>query len=126
MNMQMFTTLLYTDLDNTKDFVQKLNESREMFEILDKKNISSKLENVSLMKTQEVEMCKVETLRSRFQDSIEILKSKIKIFLETQQGNVSLLIFDSIPGKTKLSWDEKPWVEKEFEEAVSLAEVRHF
>ena len=71
-------------------------------------------------------MCKVETLRSRFQDSIEILKSKIKIFLETQQGNVSLLIFDSIPGKTKISWDEKPWVEKEFEEAVSLAEVRHF
>ena len=43
----MFTAILYTDLDNPKDFVQKLNESREMFEILDIKNISSKIENVS-------------------------------------------------------------------------------
>ncbi len=57
-------------------------------------------------------VCKVETLHSRFQDVVEAVKNKIKSFVESQNGNISLVLFDLMMGDKKA-----------FEDAISFTEV---
>ncbi len=57
-------------------------------------------------------MCKVESLHSRFQDVVEAVKNKTKSFVESQNGNISLVLFDLMMGD-----------EKAFEDVVSFTEV---
>ena len=57
-------------------------------------------------------VCKVETLHSRFQDAVEAIKNKTKSFVESQNGNISLVLFDLMMGD-----------EKAFEDAITFTEV---
>ena len=65
-----------------------------------------------------IEVAKVETILSKFQVAIEEVKTKVKRFLQSSQGNVALVIFYFY------CISDNNCIEKEFEEAIDFAEVR--
>jgi hypothetical protein len=65
----------------------------------------------------------VDSIHGRFQDSIALIKQKVKSFLDSTQGDISLCLFDSILGGKRANWDQTAWGGKDFEEALTFAEV---
>ena len=65
----------------------------------------------------------VDSIHARFQDSFECIKPKLKSFIDSTQGDISLCLFDSILGGKIASWDQTAWYGKDFEEAITFAEV---
>lgn len=50
---------------------------------------------------QKFSMSIVDSIQGRFQDSIESIKNRVKNFLDTSQGEISLCLFDSVLGGKK-------------------------
>ncbi len=73
---------------------------------------------------QKFPLTTVSAIHARFQDSIESIKQKVKSFIDLSQGDVSLCLFDSVIGGKKTSLDQTPWVGKDFEDALTLVEVK--
>lgn len=65
----------------------------------------------------------VDSTHGRFQDSIESIKIRVKNFLDSSQGEISLCLFDSVLGGKKKPWDKTMWNGKDYEEAITFAEV---
>jgi hypothetical protein len=65
----------------------------------------------------------VDSIHGRFQDSLESIKNRVKNFLDSSQGEISLCLFDSVLGGKKQSWDKTMWNGKDYEEAITFAEV---
>ncbi len=65
----------------------------------------------------------VESIHGRFQDSVESIKNRVKFFLDSSQGEISMCLFDSVPRGKKTSWDKIMWAGKDYEEAITFAEV---
>jgi hypothetical protein len=74
---------------------------------------------------QKIPLAIVESFHARFQDSDEIIKQKVKSFIDTSQGEISLCIFDSILGGNRASWDKTTWVAKDFDEALTFDDVSY-
>jgi hypothetical protein len=65
----------------------------------------------------------VDSIHLRFQDSLESIKNRVRNFLDSSQGEISLCLFDSILGGKTTTWDKTMWNGKDYEEAITLAEV---
>jgi hypothetical protein len=65
----------------------------------------------------------VDSIHARFQDSMESIKNRGHNFLASSQGEMSLCLFDSILGGQKKTWDKSMWKGKDYEEAITFAEV---
>jgi len=65
----------------------------------------------------------VDSIHGRFQDSMESIKNRVKKKLDSSQGEISLCLFDSVLGGKKTSWDKIMWTRKDYEEAITFAEV---
>ena len=63
-----------------------------------------------------LEVAKVETILSKFQVANEEVKTKVKRYLQSSQGNLAVVIFDFYYISDN--------IEKEFEEAIVFVEVR--
>ena len=74
---------------------------------------------------QKISLTTVDSIHARFQDSFECIKPKLKSFIDSTQGDISLCLFDSILGGKIASWDQTAWSGKDFEEALTFAEVSH-
>lgn len=72
---------------------------------------------------QKISLTCVDSIHARFQDSFECIKPKIQSFIDSTQGDISLCLFDSIIGGKIASWDQTAWSGKDFEEALTFAEV---
>ena len=72
---------------------------------------------------QKISLTSVDSIHGRFQDSIALIKQKVKSFLDSTQGDISLCLFDSILGGKRANWDQTAWGGKDFEEALTFAEV---
>ena len=72
---------------------------------------------------QKFSMSIVDSIQGRFQDSIESIKNRVKNFLDSSQGNISLCLFDSVLGGKQTTWDQAMWNGKDYEEAITFAEV---
>ena len=72
---------------------------------------------------QKISLTSVDSIHGRFQDSISLIKQKVKSFLDSSQGDISLCLFDSILGGKRANWDQTAWGGKDFEEAFTFAEV---
>jgi hypothetical protein len=97
--------------------IYKLAEKFSSIDIEDLKNKECR---------QKFSMSIVDSIQGRFQDSIESIKNRVKNFLDTSQGEISLCLFDSVLGGKKKSWDKTMWNGKEYEEAITFAEVSVF
>ena len=73
---------------------------------------------------QDIQVCSLDTINSKFQGTVDAMKLKVKAFTESSHGNVSIVLFDfsieSITGSSKTQTD------KDFEDAISFSEVLHF
>jgi hypothetical protein len=65
----------------------------------------------------------VDLIHVRFQDSLKSIKNRVKNFLDSSQGEISLCLFDSILGAKKTTRDKTMWNGKDYEEAITFAEV---
>ncbi len=72
---------------------------------------------------QKISLTCVDSIHARFQDSFECIKPKIKSFIDSAQGDISLCLFDSIFGGKMASQDQTAWSGKDFKEALTFAEV---
>ena len=52
----------------------------------------------------------IDSIHGRFQDSIETIKNRVKHFLDSSQGEISLFLFDSVlGGKKNLGQNNVEW-----------------
>lgn len=72
---------------------------------------------------QKIVLTSVDSIHARFQDSVQCIKTKVKSFLDSTQGDISLCLFDSILGGKRADWDQTAWAGKDYEEALTFAEV---
>ena len=56
--------------------------------------------NIEDLKAKECRQI-VDSIHGRFQDSLESIKNRVKIFLDTSQGEICLCLFDSVLGGKK-------------------------
>ena len=65
---------------------------------------------------QDVRVSLLDTIHSKFQLTIEAKKLKVKTFIESSKGKISLILFDFSTLKSPA---------EDFDEAISLSEVRN-
>ena len=66
---------------------------KDEFQVLNMENIINNI-NQFLKINDVIEVAKVKTILSKFQVAIEEVKRKVKRFLQSSQGNLTLVIFD--------------------------------
>ncbi len=100
-------------MGDREQILHALKDKIDKFDIMDMSLMTSFLENQGDgVELPSFPVCKVETLQSRFQDVVEAIKNKTKSFVESQNGNISLVLFDLMMGD-----------EKAFEDAITFTEV---
>ena len=90
-----------------------MKDSNEKFEVIDIAKFSDFLKK-SNTENQGVQVCTIDTIHSKFQTSIESMKIKVKAFMDSSQGKVSIVLFD-------LCMESN--FDKECDDAISFSEV---
>jgi hypothetical protein len=112
----MFLPILRKSTDEViKAFTTELISLKDEFQVL---NIENLMNNIhQFPKIEDVlEVAKVDTILSKFQVANEEVKTKVKRYLQSSQGNLALVIFDF----SSITIN----IEKDFEEAIVFVEVR--
>jgi hypothetical protein len=91
----------------------ELKDTNEKFEVIDIAKFSDFVKTSST-EYQGVQVCTIDTIHSKFQTSIESMKIKVKAFMDSSQGKVSMILFD-------LSIESN--FDKECDDAISFTEV---
>ena len=90
-----YDLLLKTDMERELS-VKSLLDNKEKFTSIDIEKFISITKPIK--QEPSLPLCYVETIYNKFQDSLEVVKSKLQNYLNSCQGNISLVIFDSIIG----------------------------
>ena len=93
--------------------LSELKDTSEKFEVIDIEKISDFVKTSST-EYKGVKVCTIDTIHSKFQASIESMKIKVKTFMDTSQGKVSIILFD-------LCMESN--FDKECDDAISFSEV---
>ncbi len=112
----MFSPIIKKSTDEIIEaFKTELISRKDEFQLLNMENIMNNIHKFQKIK-DELEAAKVDTIHSKFQVANEEVKTKVKRYLQSSQGNLALIIFDfySILDNN----------EKEFEDVVVFVEVR--
>jgi len=91
----------------------ELKDTNEKFEVIDIAKLSDFVKTSST-EYQDVKVCTIDTIHSKFQTSIESMKIKVKAFMDSSQGKVSIVLFD-------LCMESN--FDKECDDAISFTEV---
>ena len=95
----------------------------EIFQVAEKFS-SVDIENLKAKECrQKFPLSIVDSIHGRFQDLLESIKNRDKHFLDSSQGVISMCLFDSVLGGGKKTWDKTMWNVKDYEEAITFAEV---
>jgi hypothetical protein len=92
-----------------------MTREKDKFEIIDIGRLSEYFKKPSRVNNQDVRVCLLDTIHSKFQLTIEAMKLKVQTFMESSQGKVSLILFDFCTLKSPV---------EDFDEAISFSEVR--
>ena len=82
-----------TDLALRESTLTELRDSNEKFEVIDIAKFSDCVKTSS-REYQGVHVCTNDKIHSKFQTSIESMKLKVKTFIDSSQGKVSIILFD--------------------------------
>jgi hypothetical protein len=104
------------DLSSIDSTLAKLADEKEKFEIIDIAKFSEYLKKPSPVNSQDVRVCQLDTIHSKFQLTIEEMKLRVKAFIESSQGKISLILFDFSTLKSR---------DEDFDEAISFSEVSY-
>ena len=91
----------------------ELKDTNEKFEVIDIAKFSDFVKTSST-EYQGVQVCTIDTIHSKFKTSIESMKIKVKAFMDSSQGNVSIILSDLC---IESNFD------KECNDAISFSEV---
>ena len=104
------------DLSSIDSTLAKLADEKEKFEIIDTAKFSEYLKKPSPINSQDVRVCQLDTIHSKFQLTIEEMKLRVKAFIESSQGKISLILFDFSTLKSR---------DEDFDEAITFSEVSY-
>ena len=90
-----------------------MKDSNEKFEAIDIAKFTDFVKTSST-ENQGVQVCTIDTIHSKFQTSIESMKIRVKAFMDSSQGKVSIILFDLC---IESNFD------KECDDAISFSEV---
>jgi hypothetical protein len=112
----MFSPIIKKSTDEIIEaFKTELISRKDEFTLLNMENIMNNINQFPNIK-DEIEVAKVDTIHSKFQVANEEVKTKVKRYLQSSQGNLALIIFDF--------YSILENIEKEFEDAIVFVEVR--
>jgi hypothetical protein len=110
-----------TDLQLRELMVNELGNEKGKFEVIDIAKFTEFVKASSPVHNQEFRVCPLDRINSKFQHSFESMKSKVKSFIESLQGKVSIILFDFCI-ESKLETSKIP-NETDFDDAIAFFEV---
>ncbi len=109
------------DLQLRDLMLNELGNEKEKFEVIDIAKFTEFVKASSPVRNQEFRVCHPDRINSKFQNCIESMRLKVKSFVKSSQGKVSIALFDFC-NESKLETSKIPY-ETDFDDAIAFSEV---